>query len=70
MTGRLRDSPFALTVRDAPTLDQTRQVTVAPESIVVISGKLRFDDFIDDWRLNAKEVHDIDRVIEAKECAP
>ena len=37
------------------------------DSIVVISGKLRFDDFIDGWRLTGKEVRDIDRAIEA--CA-
>ncbi|MFQ5634462.1 MAG: DNA polymerase III subunit alpha [Gammaproteobacteria bacterium] len=39
---------------------------LTPESIVVISGKLRYDDFIDNWRLNGKEVADIDRVIESR----
>jgi len=33
-------------------------------AIVVISGKLRFDDFIGDWRLTAREVMDIDRLVE------
>jgi DNA polymerase-3 subunit alpha len=33
-------------------------------AIVVISGKLRFDDFIGDWRLTAREVIDIDRLVE------
>ncbi|MFW2404085.1 MAG: DNA polymerase III subunit alpha [Gammaproteobacteria bacterium] len=39
---------------------------LTPESIVVVSGKLRFDDFINGWRLNGKEVTDIDRVVESK----
>ena len=34
------------------------------ESIVVISGKIRFDDFIGGWRLTAREVLDIDRLVE------
>lgn len=33
-------------------------------AIVVITGKLRFDDFIGDWRLTAREVVDIDRLVE------
>ncbi len=39
---------------------------LTPESIVVVSGKLRFDDFLDGWRLHGKEVMDIDRVIETR----
>jgi DNA polymerase-3 subunit alpha len=35
-------------------------------TIVVISGSLKFDDFIDGWRVTAKEVTDIDRVIESR----
>ncbi len=35
-------------------------------NIVVISGKLRFDDFINGWRLTAKEVMDIDRIVESR----
>ncbi len=33
-------------------------------NIVVIAGKLRFDDFINAWRLTAESVTDIDRLIE------
>jgi DNA polymerase-3 subunit alpha len=33
-------------------------------SIVVVTGKLRFDDYIGDWRLTAREVVDIDRLVE------
>ena len=35
-------------------------------AIVVISGTLKFDDFIDGWRVVAKDIADIDRVIEAR----
>jgi DNA polymerase-3 subunit alpha len=35
-------------------------------SVVVVSGRLRFDEFIDGWRLTAKEVMDIDRIVEAR----
>jgi DNA polymerase-3 subunit alpha len=35
-------------------------------SIRVVTGKLRFDDFIDGWRLAVKNVRDIDRVIEKR----
>jgi DNA polymerase-3 subunit alpha len=35
-------------------------------AIVVISGSLKFDEFIDAWRVTAKEVLDIDRVIETR----
>jgi len=36
------------------------------EEIVVVSGGLRYDDFIGGWTLNAKSVEPIDRVIEAR----
>ncbi|MEO1244471.1 MAG: DNA polymerase III subunit alpha [Pseudomonadota bacterium] len=36
------------------------------EEIVVVSGGLRYDDFIGGWTLNAKSVQPIDRVIEAR----
>ena len=39
---------------------------LTPESIVVVAGKLRFDDFINGWRLNGTEVTDIDRLVESK----
>jgi DNA polymerase-3 subunit alpha len=39
---------------------------LANHAIVVIAGTLRFDDFIDGWRLSAREVMDIDRLIETR----
>ena len=32
----------------------------------IVSGKIRFDDFIDGWRVAVTEVKDIDRVVEQK----
>ena len=43
--------------------EQFRHLLVS-HAIVVISGKLRFDDFIGGWRLTAREVMDIDRLVE------
>lgn len=37
---------------------------LSAHAIVVASGKIRFDDFIDDWRLTVKDVNDIDKTIE------
>jgi DNA polymerase-3 subunit alpha len=41
------------------TYQQCRHV-VAKDAIVIAEGNLRFDDFIDDWRLTAKRVIDLD----------
>ena len=45
--------------------DRYRHLLTA-NAVVMISGKIRFDDFIDAWRLNGKDVVDIDRAIEAR----
>jgi len=37
---------------------------LSAHAIVVVSGKLRFDDFIDDWRFTASDINDIDKLIE------
>ena len=47
------------------TFERYRHLLTA-HAIVVISGTLKFDEFIDAWRVTAKEVLDIDRVIEAR----
>jgi DNA polymerase-3 subunit alpha len=36
------------------------------DQIVVISGGLRYDDFLSNWTINAKQVTEIDRVIESR----
>jgi len=43
--------------------EQYRHMLTA-HAIVVVTGMLRFDDFIDDWRLTAKAINDIDKLIE------
>ncbi len=35
-------------------------------SIVAISGMLRFEEYLDGWRLNAREVLDLDRIVESR----
>jgi len=35
-------------------------------AIRVVNGKLRYDDFVDGWRLQVKDIRDIDRVIEQR----
>jgi DNA polymerase-3 subunit alpha len=47
------------------TFESYRHLLTA-HAIVVISGTLKFDEFNDAWRVTAKEVLDIDRVIEAR----
>ena len=45
---------------------QDFQHLLAKDEIVVISGGLRYDDFLSNWTVNAKQVMDIDRVIESR----
>jgi len=47
------------------TFERYRHLLTA-HAIVVISGTLKFDEFVDAWRVTAKEVLDIDRVIESR----
>ncbi|MBM4220672.1 MAG: DNA polymerase III subunit alpha, partial [Gammaproteobacteria bacterium] len=39
---------------------------LADQALVAISGSLRFDEFINGWRITAKNVHDLDRLVEAR----
>ena len=39
---------------------------IGSQAVRVVSGTLRHDDFIDGWRLNVRDIEDIDRVIERK----
>jgi DNA polymerase III subunit alpha len=39
---------------------------VAKDAIIVADGNLRFDDFIDDWRLTAKHVVDLDTAMQER----
>jgi len=35
-------------------------------ALVAISGTLRFEEYLDGWRLNAKDVLDLDRIVESR----
>jgi DNA polymerase-3 subunit alpha len=58
-TGRMEIGFFSEAFQDF------RHLLVKDE-IVVISGGLRYDDFLSNWTVNAKHVTDIDRVIESR----
>lgn len=58
-TGRLEVSLFS------EAFQEFRHLLVKDE-IVVVTGALRYDDFIGGWRQNAKNVVHIDRVIESR----
>ncbi|MBT8087687.1 MAG: DNA polymerase III subunit alpha [Gammaproteobacteria bacterium] len=58
-TGRMEISFFS------EAFQEFRHLLVKDE-IVVISGGLRYDDFIGSWTINAKKVLHIDRVIESR----
>jgi DNA polymerase III subunit alpha len=56
-SGRLEVSMFEETF-------QQYRALIAKDSVVVVEGKIRFEDFIDDWRLNATRITDIDKACE------
>jgi len=39
---------------------------VAPDAILVVEGSLRFDDFLDDWRVTVRKVTDVDEAREKR----
>ena len=43
---------------------QQYRALVARDAILVVDGSLRWDDFIDDWRLAAKKIMDVDQARE------
>jgi DNA polymerase-3 subunit alpha len=43
---------------------QQYRALVARDAILVVDGGLRWDDFIDDWRLAAKKIMDVDQARE------
>jgi DNA polymerase-3 subunit alpha len=44
---------------------QQHRAVIARDAILVVEGQLRFDEFIEDWRINAKKLTPID---ELREC--
>jgi len=45
-------------------LYQQHREILAKDAIVIVEGMLRFDDFIEDWRLNAKRITPVDQARE------
>jgi DNA polymerase III subunit alpha len=43
---------------------QQYRALIAKDAILVVEGALRWDDFIDDWRLQAKKILDVDQARE------
>jgi DNA polymerase-3 subunit alpha len=43
---------------------QQYRTVIAKSAIVIVEGQLRFDEYIEGWRLNAKKVIDIDQARE------
>jgi DNA polymerase-3 subunit alpha len=43
---------------------QQYRTQIAKSAILIVEGSLRFDEFIEGWRLNAKRVMDIDQARE------
>jgi DNA polymerase-3 subunit alpha len=41
---------------------QQHRAVVARDAILIVEGQLRFDEFIEDWRINAKKLTPIDEV--------
>jgi len=47
------------------TFQQHRNI-VAKDTVLVVSGSLRFDDFINDWRLTAKRLWSLDQALQQR----
>ncbi|CAN5338155.1 DNA polymerase III subunit alpha [soil metagenome] len=60
----LDDSTARIEVTIFDELYQRRRHVVARDAIVVVDGNLRFDDFIDDWRITAQDICSIDEARE------
>jgi DNA polymerase III subunit alpha len=43
---------------------QQHRAVVARDAILVVEGQLRYDEFIDDWRINARKLTPIDELRE------
>jgi DNA polymerase-3 subunit alpha len=43
---------------------QQYRTLVSKDAILVVEGSLRWDDFVDDWRLQAKKILDVDQARE------
>ncbi|MDP9199591.1 MAG: DNA polymerase III subunit alpha, partial [Pseudomonadota bacterium] len=54
-SGRIEVSPF-------DDVWQQHRAMIARDAILIVEGQLRFDEFVEDWRINAKKLTPIDEV--------
>ncbi|MBA3565185.1 MAG: hypothetical protein H0W33_14520 [Gammaproteobacteria bacterium] len=64
VTLTLDDDTARIEVTVFDELYQRRRDVIARDAILVVDGSLRFDDFLDDWRITAQEICDIDEARE------
>jgi DNA polymerase-3 subunit alpha len=66
MTAEIDDGTGVIEVSIFPDVYERYRNHLGADTIVVVSGQLRWDAFIDGWRLAAREITDIDRLIEKR----
>ena len=66
ITAEIDDGTGVIEISIFPEIYERCRNLLGTDAIVVVSGQLRWDTFIDGWRLAAREIVDIDRVIEKR----
>jgi DNA polymerase-3 subunit alpha len=66
ITAEIDDGTAALEISIFPEVYERCRNHLGSNAIVVVNGSLRFDEFIDGWRLAARDIVDMDRVIEKR----
>jgi len=66
ITAEIDDGTAVMEVSIFPETYERCRNALGSQSIVVVNGQLRWDAFIDGWRMAARDVVDIDRVIEKR----
>jgi DNA polymerase-3 subunit alpha len=66
ITAEIDDGTGVIEITIFPETYERCRNHLGAHSIVVVAGQLRWDTFIDGWRLAARDVFDIDRVIEKR----
>jgi DNA polymerase-3 subunit alpha len=66
ITAELDDGTAILEISIFPEVYERCRNHLGPHGIVLVQGSLRFDEFIDGWRLAARDILDIDSIIEKR----
>jgi DNA polymerase-3 subunit alpha len=66
ITAEIDDGTGVIEVSIFPETYERCRNHLGADAIVVVSGQLRWDAFVDGWRLAARDIMDIDRVIESR----